>query len=480
MLNTEVFALETTKTRKNPARFGRYIGYGIGAVGLDLSYGLFYSYLSKYLTDVLLMPAAFLLILTPIARIWDGINDPMMGVIVDHTKTRMGKYRPWILIGTSCNAVILAMMFTNPGISIGSVWMYVYVAVMYIMWGMTNTMADIPYWSMVPSFTNDPNERSIVSTIARTFSGIGQGIITIFTPYALVLLGTGLTDEERQVSAQGFSRWAIICAVLLVMFAVICVSVTKERHVIYNNDKFSFKKVFEVVRSNDQLVVFMIFAMLSNAGWYLTSGVGAYYFDNVEGDITKQSTFATFGAVGSFLGLFVIPLMSKKYTRRTIYRFCLIIVIIGYIAMTICGPILHNMLLLSLAYIIASIGIASMFVNQTVMLADIVDYGEYKTGKRSESTTFAMKGFLQKMAYTIQTIVMFSGFGISGYDGNTQVQTPFAETTISVMTFVVPPILVLISFLVFSKKYKLYGALSEKVLAFVNARDEKIGNTEDM
>lgn len=138
------------------------------------------------------------------------------------------------------------------------------------------------------------------------------------------------------------------------------------------------------------------------------------------------------------------------------------------------------MLLLSLAYIIASIGIASMFVNQTVMLADIVDYGEYKTGKRGESTTFAMKGFLQKMAYTIQTIVMFSGFGISGYDGNTQVQTPFAETTISVMTFVVPPILVLISFIIFSKKYKLYGELSEKVLAFVNARDEKIGNTEDM
>lgn len=458
---------------KEAGKWGRYIGYGIGAVGLDLSYGLFYGYLSKYLTDVLLMPAAFLLILTPIARIWDGINDPIMGTIVDSTKMKMGKYRPWIMIGAFSNAVVLALLFTNPGIELGSVWLYVYVAVMYIAWGMTNTMADIPYWSMVPSFTNDPKERNLISTVARTFSGIGQGIITIFTPFALLWLGSGATQEERKLSAQGFSRWAILCAVLLIVFAVICAGVTKERHVVYNNDKFSFKKLFNVLKSNDQLIVFMLFAMISNAGWYLTSGVGIYYFENVEGDVTKQSMFATFGAVGSFLGLFVIPIMQKKYTRRTIYQFCLIMVIVGYAAMIVCGPILHQMLLLYIAYIIASVGIASMFVNQTVMLADIVDYGEYKTGKRQESTTFSMKGFLQKMAYTIQTIILFSGLGLSGYDGAADVQTELSKTTISVMTFVIPPILVFVSFLIFSKKYKLYGELSEKVQAFIAERRAK-------
>lgn len=464
-----------TQTNKSQiSKYARYVGYGIGAVGLDLSYGLFYSYLAKYLTDVLLMPAAFLLILTPIARIWDGINDPIMGSIVDSTKMRMGKYRPWIMIGACLNAVVLALLFTNPGIPLNSVWLYVYVAFMYIAWGMTNTMADIPYWSMVPSFSNDPKERNTISTIARTFSGIGQGIITIFTPLALLWLGSGATDAEKKVSAQGFSRWAILCAVLLIVFAVVCASVTKERHVVYNKDKFSFKKLFAVLKSNDQLIVFMVFAMISNAGWYLTSGVGAYYFENVEGDLSKQSMFATFGAVGSFLGLFVIPLMSKKYTRRTIYQFCLIMVITGYAAMIVCGPILHQMLLLNIAYIIASIGIASMFVNQTVMLADIVDYGEYKTGKRAESTTFSMKGFLQKMAYTVQTIILFSGLGLSGYDGAAAAQTDAAKTTISVMTFVIPPILVFISFLVFSRKYKLYGELSEKVQAFVAAREAKM------
>lgn len=463
------------KKSKKKNSLGRYIGYGVGAVGLDLSYGLFYSYLAKYLTDVLLMPAAFLLILTPIARLWDGINDPIMGTIVDSTRMKMGKYRPWIIIGASANAVILALMFTNPGFQLGSVGLFAYVAAMYILWGMTNTMADIPYWSMVPSFSNDPKERSLISTIARTFSGIGQGIITICTPYALLLLGSGASNAEKKVSAQGFSRWAIICAVMLVVFSVICASVTKERHVVYNKEKFSFKKLFNVLKTNDQLIVFMVFSMISNAGWYLTSGVGVYYFENVEGDLTKQSTFSIFGAVGSFLGLFVIPLMNKKYSQRAIYRFCLGMVIFGYGIMILCGPILHNMILLNLAYIIASIGIASMFVNQTVMLADIVDYGEYKTGKRSESTTFSMKGFLQKMAYTIQTIILFTGLGLSGYNGASDVQSKLSTGTISVMTFVIPPILVLISLLIFSKKYKLYGELSQKVQTFVaeaRAKDE--------
>ena len=91
------------------------ICFGVGAVGLDLSYGMFYSFLSYYLSSVLGLKEAFLLLLTPIARIWDGINDPMMGTIVDNTRTKHGKYRPWILIGAICNAVVLFLLFTNFG-----------------------------------------------------------------------------------------------------------------------------------------------------------------------------------------------------------------------------------------------------------------------------------------------------------------------------------------------------------------------------
>ena len=182
------------------------LGYGVGAIGLDLSYGLFYSFLAKYFTDTLDLNYWFLLLLTPVARIWDGINDPMMGTIVDNTRTKMGKYRPWILIGSCCNAVVLSLLFTNPGLATDGLGIHIYVAIFYVLWGMTNTMADIPYWSMVPSFTSDPKERNIIATIARTFSGLGQGIISILTPVMLPLLSVTMINGEKVADAKGYMR----------------------------------------------------------------------------------------------------------------------------------------------------------------------------------------------------------------------------------------------------------------------------------
>ena len=349
--------------------------------------------------------------------------------------------------------------------------LYIYIGVMYILWGMTNTMADIPYWSMVPSFTSDPSDRNMVSTVARTFSGLGQGIITVATPIILPMLSTGMTTDKGY-SASGFSRWAGICACLLVLFSAICVLTTKEKHVVYNNNsKFSLKKIFKVIAGNDQLVVFMIFAMLSNAGWYLTSGTAVYYFSDVLGEPKAQSLFQTIGAVGSVLGLLVIPILSKWLSKKKIYQISLIATIVGYILMYLFGPVLKITIALDIAYIISSTGIASMFVAQTVFLADIVDYGEYKTGERNESITFSMKGFLQKMAYTIQTIVLFGGLGIMNYNEQiTSVTKTINDSTkgaIGFICFGVPPILILCSFIVFTKKFKLHGELADKVHSYI-------------
>ncbi len=450
------------------------IGYGVGAIGLDLSYGLFYSYLSYYLSSVLGLKEGFLLLLTPLARIWDGINDPMMGTIVDNTKTRMGKYRPWIVIGALSNAVVLTLLFTSFGMS--GTRLYIYIGIMYILWGMTNTMADIPYWSMVPSFTSDPKDRSMVATVARTFSGLGQGLITILTPIILPMLSSGMTTDKGY-SASGFSKWALICAIALVFFSSVCVLNTKERNVVYNkSEKFSFKQMFKVVAGNDQLVVFIIFAMLSNAGWYLTSGTAVYYFADVLEQPTAQSLFSTIGAVGSVLGLLVIPVLSKKMSKRAIYQFSLILAIVGYILMFIFGPVLKITIALDISYILASVGIGSMFVAQTIFLADIVDYGEYKNHRRNESITFSMKGFLQKLAYTIQTIILFGGLKLMSY--NEQITTGFVnahtKTAIGIIAFGIPPVLITLSLIVFTAKFKIHGKLADDVHDYiVKAREKK-------
>ena len=454
---------------KKKSIFSTALGYGIGAVGLDLSYGMFYSYLSYYLSSVLGLEEGFLLLITPLARIWDGINDPMMGTIVDNTRTKFGKYRPWILIGAICNAVVLFLLFTSFGMS--GLPLYIYIAIMYVLWGMTNTMADIPYWSMVPSFTSEEKERNLVATVARSFSGIGQGIISILTPIICPMLSSGITDEKGY-SASGFSRWAGICGVALVFFALVCVLITKEKNVVYGEKKkFSLKQIFTVIKNNDQLVVFIVFAMLSNAGWYLTSSTAVYYFTDTLGNSKLQSLFQTIGTVGSVLGLLVVPVLTKWFSKRQTYTISLVTAIVGYGLMLITGPILKlNVVIMDVCYILASVGVSSMFVSQTIFLADIVDYGEYKNGERNESITFSMKGFLQKMAYTMQTIVLFGGLGLMNYNDQITANVGLNDTTktgIGVICFGVPMLFFLASLIVFRSKFKVYGELADKVHDYI-------------
>ena len=464
-----------SEEKKKKSSLLKYCGYGVGAVGLDLSYGMFYSYLNKYLTDVLKLSSKFLLILTPLARIWDGINDPMMGTIVDNGKFKMGKYRPWILIGSFCNAVILALLFNNL-FGLSGPALYVYIAFMYVFWGMTNTLADIPYWSMVPSFTNDAGERSIIATIARTFSGLGQGIVQIGAPIlmGLVSITKDPVTGEAVYDARTFMILSLICAGGLLLFSSVSVASVREKHRTASGEKFSFKKIFTVAKNNDQLLVFMLFAMLSNAGFYMISGVGAYYFDVVIGDSTKQGTFNMFGSVGSILGLAVIPIMMKFTTRRRTYQFSLSLAIAGYVGMLLSAKLAGSVTAMGICYLIAQIGTASMFVSQTVFLADIVDYGEYKMGFRAESVTFSMKGFLQKMAYTLQTIILYAGLSASHYDGDLHSANPAAaHSAISLMMLVLPMILMALSLIVFTTKFKLNDEKMKEITASLTEKEKR-------
>ena len=455
------------------------IGYGTGAIGLDLSYGMFYNFLNKYLTDVLQLKANFLLLLTPIARIWDGINDPMMGTIVDNTHTKMGKYRPWILRGALLNAVVLALLFNNPGIPTAGVWIYIYIAVLYVGWGMTNTLADIPYWSMVPSFTTDPKERSIIATIARTFSGFGQGVITIGAPLLMKFISTteALNDKGEMVKVwdgKSFSVISLLAAAGLVFFVCLSVFRTKETVVTQAKEKFSFKKIFNVAKNNDQLRIFMLFAMISNAGFYMLSGVGVYFFDVCVGNADRQGLFSAFGAVGAIVGLAVIPVGLKFTSRRRIYQFSLLLAALGFCGMLFAYKVADSQMLLNVFVLIVQIGTAAMFVSQTVFLADIVDYGEVKMGFRAESVTFSMKGFLQKMAYTVQTIILFAGIYFTGYDSELHNNNPAAvKTSFELMMTVLPAVFMLVSFLVFTFGFKLHGEYMEEITRQVSEAKEK-------
>ncbi len=184
--------METTKKLGFKEKFA----YGLGAVGKDMVYMLSASYVLYYYQDIMGVSAWVMGIILLVARVFDAFNDPLMGVIVAKTKSRWGKFRPWLFLGTLTNAIVLFVMFAAPP-SLTAKGLVAYAAIFYILWGVTYTMMDIPYWSMVPAFTKSGKEREGMAALGRTCAGVGSAIVTIITMIAVTFIGSTLTGKSK-------------------------------------------------------------------------------------------------------------------------------------------------------------------------------------------------------------------------------------------------------------------------------------------
>ena len=192
--------METKKGLTGKEKFA----YGIGAVGKDMVYMLSASYVLYYFQDILKTSAIAMGIILLVARVFDAFSDPIMGVVVAKTKTRWGKFRPWLMIGTITNAIVLFLMFAAPP-SLDGKGLVAYAAVTYILWGVTYTMMDIPYWSMIPAFTEGGKEREGLSALGRSCAGVGSALVTVLTVMAVTAIGSSLTAKSTANITKQFS-----------------------------------------------------------------------------------------------------------------------------------------------------------------------------------------------------------------------------------------------------------------------------------
>ena len=208
--------------------FKEKLSYGLGAIGKDMVYMLSASYVLYYFQDVLGVNAIAMGIILMAARVFDAFNDPIMGIVVAKTKTRWGKFRPWLMIGTITNAVILFLMFACPP-TLSASGLVAYAAVTYILWGVTYTMMDIPYWSMIPAFTRSGKEREGLTTLARSCAGVGSALVTIFTVMIVSGIGkiiVGADATAQQIEIAGFKWFALIVSILFFVFITItCINI---------------------------------------------------------------------------------------------------------------------------------------------------------------------------------------------------------------------------------------------------------------
>ena len=223
----------------NKLTFREKYSYGIGALGKDLAYAIVATYLMVYFTDVVGLNPAFVGTLFLVARLWDTVNDPAMGMIVDNTRSRFGKFRPWIFIGTILNAVVIVFLFRKPDLE--GLPLYAYFSIMYILWGMTYTIMDIPYWSMIPSLTSSKEEREQVSVIPRIFASTAWLIVGTFGLSIISKLGNGDTIK-------GYSVFAIVVAIVFIISTMItCLNVKERVETSKNTEKVNFKQAINII-----------------------------------------------------------------------------------------------------------------------------------------------------------------------------------------------------------------------------------------
>lgn len=392
--------------------------YGLGAVGKDMVYMLSASYVLYYFQDVMGVSAYAMAVILLAARVFDAFNDPIMGIIVAKTRTRMGKFRPWLLIGTLTNSVVLFAMFACPP-SLDGPGLVAYAAVSYILWGVTYTMMDIPFWSMIPAFTRGGKERENLSAMARSCSGVGAAIVTILTMIAVHALGTrfgGTTANE--IERLGFKWFSLIIAVLFSVFIIItCVNV-KEKSTV-SMETATVREMFRSLIRNDQAMAVVVTIVLVNTAMYITSNLVIYFFKydlGGTGWYNDYTLFNTVGGAAQILAMMLLyPVLRRvaKVTNTGIFYIGLAMSVIGYVILLVfasSGAKTLAFFLIPGILIMAASGINNVLT--TVFLANTVDYGEISNHRRDESVIFSMQTFVVKLASGIAAFIASITLGV--------------------------------------------------------------------
>ena len=384
------------------------IMFPLGTVGRDMVYNLITSYLLSFVLFTHKLTASQLSAITAImvaARVFDALNDPIMGNIIERTRTRWGKFKPWLVIGILTTSVVIYLAFNVQLQGWAFVWFFGFI---YFMYSITYTMHDIAYWGMVPALSSDADTRNRYTSRATLFAGIGGTLAGALIPM--------LTAGENALGGNAvtaYGRVALIIALLAPAFLAFTVFGVKEQRN-YNDDPVppvSFKKIVGTITGNDQLLwIALIFLVQQIGNGIVMAGIGQTY---IYVEFGYQGIFFTaFQMLGMIVTAFLMvfyPAISRHMNRKKLMSILMTVSLLGYLIMLLPGLFLPTgnakFILITLGYMLANFGQYGFYLIMMISIMNTVEYNEYLHGVRDEGIVSSLRPFLTKMASALTVAI---------------------------------------------------------------------------
>ncbi|MDE6260026.1 MAG: glycoside-pentoside-hexuronide (GPH):cation symporter [Oscillospiraceae bacterium] len=480
-------------TRKN------LICYPIGTIGRDALYALINSYLLTFVLFTHTLDAAQLAAITGImiaARVFDALNDPIMGNIIERTRSKYGKFKPWLVAGALSTSVVIYLMFNVRLQGWNFVWFF---GVMYFAFSITYTMNDISYWGMIPALGSDANTRNQFTSRATLCAGIGGTLASMLIP--MFTTGSGALGGNTSTAYGLVALGIAVATPLLLLFTVLGVREHREAAPAnHPKEKFSLIQVFKTIARNDQLVwVAVIFLIQQVGNGLVIGGLGStyiYFTFGYSGGL--YSLFNTVGMMATAFLMIFYPAISRKLSRKKLMGYMVVLSTAGYALMlasaAISGTGMVRFGLLTAGYMCANFGYYSFYLIMMISIMNTVEYNELKFGERDEGIITSLRPFITKMGSAIivaATSATYLIFGVTGYTNQiSDLEQQCAQGLLSeeqklsaieqvlfggggvsggqsmgllVTMTVLPWALMLISYFLYKKKYKLDEAEYDRI-----------------
>lgn len=442
--------------------------FGLGTIGRDMFYTVVSTYLIYYLTDILNLDDATMwgmAIILTVLRVFDALNDPIMGMVVDNRQGRYGKFKPMIALGAVMGAFFMVPMFVDFGL--GRTAYLLLFAVLYLGWDLFYGINDIAYWSMLPALSVYPRERERIGAFARVCANIGMYAVVVG-----ILPITGALTQALGSARQAWFVFALGTAVLMLLFQLFTLlGVREQREVFKQEERTRLRDLLGLLKGNDQLRVTIIAMGLFMVGYVTTTSFGVHFFKYSFQDEGMYPVFAGVLGVAQLLALFVFPKISSRLPRKKFYSLSMALVFLGYVVFFL-SPM--HMVPLGIAGFLLFTGQAFIQLLMLLFLADCVEYGQWKLRKRQESLTFSFQPLINKMGGALASGIVTVTLILSGINRAPTPQDVLPEGILLLKgaMLLLPLVFITAGYLVYRKYYRLDEALHTRILKELMVRGD--------